>query len=106
MNSEGKLTWKNDLWRDVRNVILPGVAQKVGHVPIPRIEYTDNQLDLVIENLTLQGKNLFPKYVKNSPLYWCSFPYEVIASSNLSAKRTSGCRHTRRSRTRWIHQLP
>ena len=69
MNSEGKLTWKNDLWRDVRNVILPGVAQKVGHVPIPRIEYTDNQLDLVIENLTLQGKNLFPKYVKNTPPY-------------------------------------
>jgi len=69
MNSEGKLTWKNDLWRDVRNVILPVIAQKVGYVPIPRIEYTDNQLDLVIENLTLQGKNLFPKYVNPPPQY-------------------------------------
>jgi hypothetical protein len=68
MNSEGKLTWKNDLWRDVRNVILPGIAQKVGYVPIPRIEYIDNQLDLVIENLTLQGKNLFPKYVNTTSI--------------------------------------
>jgi tryptophanase len=33
----------------------------VGYIPIPRAEYTDDHLDLVIENLTLSGRNLFPK---------------------------------------------
>lgn len=51
------------LWADVRNVILPELTEKVGYVPIPRIEYSDEDLDLVIENLTLQGRNLFPKCV-------------------------------------------
>ena len=32
-------------------------------MPIPRVEYSDDNLDLVIENLTLQGRNLFPKCV-------------------------------------------
>ena len=42
---------------------MPELARQVGYVPIPRIEYTDKALDLVIENLTLQGRNLFPKCV-------------------------------------------
>ena len=32
-------------------------------MPIPRIEYTDEQIDLVIENLALSGKNLFPNLI-------------------------------------------
>jgi hypothetical protein len=62
-DDEGNLTFKPQLWGDIRKVILPGLIERVGYVPIPRVEYTDPQLDLVIENLTLQGKNLFPKYV-------------------------------------------
>ena len=48
---------------------------QVGYIPIPRIEYTDDSIDLVVENLTLSGRNLFPNivgveahnYVKFSP---------------------------------------
>ncbi|PPR02713.1 hypothetical protein CVT24_002115 [Panaeolus cyanescens] len=31
----------------------------IGYVPIPRVQYTDDSSDLVVENLTLQGRNLF-----------------------------------------------
>jgi hypothetical protein len=59
---DGKsLSYKPQLWKDVRSVILPQLVQQVGYIPIPRIEYSDDKLDLVIENLTLQGRNLFPK---------------------------------------------
>jgi len=48
------------LWNDFRTVVMPELARQVAYVPIPRIEYSDKALDLVIENLTLQGRNLFP----------------------------------------------
>ena len=60
-DSEGKLSYKPELWLDIRKVILPTLIERVGYVPIPRIEYTDDNLDLVVENLTLSGPNLFPK---------------------------------------------
>ena len=66
-DSEGSLKWKPELWRDIRKVILPAVIDKVGYIPIPRVEYTDDSLDLVLENLTLSGRNLFPKFVFHFP---------------------------------------
>lgn len=62
-NSEGNLTFKPHLWNDIRNVILPTVIQQVGYVPIPRAEYSDDKIDLVVENLILSGPNLFPNVV-------------------------------------------
>lgn len=61
---DGKtLAYKPHLWKDIRSEIIPSLVNKIGYVPIPRIEYSDDKMDLVIENLTLQGRNLFPKYV-------------------------------------------
>ena len=60
-DSEGSLKFKPELWGDIKRVILPAIVDNVGYIPIPRVEYTDDALDLVIENLTLSGKNLFPK---------------------------------------------
>ena len=62
-DTEGSLKYKPELWSDIKSVVLPAVVDHVGYVPIPRVEYTDDTLDLVIENLTLSGRNLFPKYV-------------------------------------------
>ncbi|KAG2135159.1 hypothetical protein DEU56DRAFT_401150 [Suillus clintonianus] len=62
-DSEGSLKFKADLWSDIRNVILPTMMQQVGYLPIPRVEYTDDALDLVVENITLQGRNLFPNVI-------------------------------------------
>ena len=63
-NSEGNLTFKPKLLNDIRNVILPTVISQVGYVPIPRAEYSDDKIDLVIENLVLSGPNLFPNVVE------------------------------------------
>ncbi|WVR07478.1 hypothetical protein IAU60_004520 [Kwoniella sp. DSM 27419] len=63
-NSEGNLSFKPKLWNDVRNVLLPVFIKQIGYVPIPRAEYSDDQIDLVIENLVLSGPNLFPNVVE------------------------------------------
>ena len=78
-DSEGSLKFKPHLWDDIRKVILPSVISQVGYIPIPRIEYTDDALDLVIENLTLSGKNLLPNIVTMTARNYFKFsPYSVI----------------------------
>ncbi|KAF8492864.1 hypothetical protein F5888DRAFT_1728342 [Russula emetica] len=78
-DSEGSLKFKPELWMDIRKVILPSIVDRVGHIPIPRIEYTDESLDLVVENLTLQGRNLFPNIVSIEVQNFMKFsPYNAI----------------------------
>jgi hypothetical protein len=78
-DSEGSLKFKVDLWRDICNVILPTLIDKVGYIPIPRVEYTDDLLNLVIENLTLLGRNLFPNIVMIEAHNFVKFsPYDTI----------------------------
>ncbi|KAF8639373.1 hypothetical protein AX17_001529 [Amanita inopinata Kibby_2008] len=78
-DSEGSLAFKSELWNDVRKTILPQIVDKVGYVPIPRIEYTDDSLDLVVENLTLSGRNLFPNIISLEAHNFFKFsPYDAI----------------------------
>ncbi|PSS29844.1 hypothetical protein PHLCEN_2v2659 [Hermanssonia centrifuga] len=78
-DSEGSLKWKPELWMDIRKVILPSLIDQVGYVPIPRIEYTDDALDVVIENLALSGRNLFPNVVSMEAHNFIKFsPYDAI----------------------------
>ncbi|KAG8905215.1 hypothetical protein FRB99_000484 [Tulasnella sp. 403] len=78
-DSDGNLAFKPQLWHDIRRVIMPSLIENVGYVPIPRIEYTDNTLDLVIENLTLQGQNLFPNVISLEAHNFVKFsPYDKI----------------------------
>ncbi|KAF5347588.1 hypothetical protein D9756_010708 [Leucocoprinus leucothites] len=78
-DSEGSLKFKPELWNDIRKVILP----QIGYVPIPRIEYTDESLDLVLENLALQGSNLFPNIISLEAQNYIKFsPYNAIADDN------------------------
>ncbi|KAI0765239.1 hypothetical protein C8Q74DRAFT_1039176 [Fomes fomentarius] len=82
-DSEGSLKFKPDLWMDIRKVILPSIIDQVGYVPIPRIEYTDEALDLVIENLALSGRNLFPNVVSMEAHNFVKFsPYDAIKDEN------------------------
>ncbi|KAG6820002.1 hypothetical protein H0H93_006621 [Arthromyces matolae] len=54
-------------------------GKKVGYIPIPRIEYTDETLDLVVENLTLSGRNLFPNIISLEAHNFLKFsPYASI----------------------------
>jgi hypothetical protein len=71
-DSEGGLKFKTQLWNDTGKVFLPTLVDKVGYIPIPRIKYTDDTLNLIIENLALSGCNLLPNieaynFIKFSP---------------------------------------
>jgi len=78
-NSEGNLTFKPHLWSDLRHAFLPSIIKQIGYVPIPRAEYSDDQIDLVIENLILSGPNLFPNVVELEAHNQFKFsPYEGI----------------------------
>lgn len=72
-DSEGTLKLMADLWNAIRKVIVPTLIDKVGYIPIPRIEYTEDNLDLV-ENLTLSGRNLFPNFMSLEPTTLSSSP--------------------------------
>lgn len=75
----GALEFKPHLWNDIREEILPSLIQQVGYIPLPRIEYTDKQVDLVIENLVLEGTNLFPNIVELEAHNFVKFsPYKSI----------------------------
>ncbi|KAF8173636.1 hypothetical protein BJ912DRAFT_1024850 [Pholiota molesta] len=78
-DSEGSLKFKPELWNDVRKVIFPSLVDQIGYIPIPRIEYTDDSLDLVVENLTLSGRNLLPNIVELEAHNFVRFsPYSAI----------------------------
>ncbi|KAF8122468.1 hypothetical protein EV363DRAFT_1274680 [Boletus edulis] len=82
-DSEGSLKFKSRLWSDIRSVIVPTLVDKVGYFPIPRIEYSDDALDLVLENLTLQGRNLFPNIVTLVAHNYLKFsPYSSISDED------------------------
>lgn len=78
-DSEGSLKYKPELWRDIRKVVVPGLVANIGYVPIPRIEYTDDSFDVVLENLALSGKNVFPNIVSFEAHNYMKFsPYDTI----------------------------
>ncbi|KAK0200612.1 hypothetical protein DFS33DRAFT_1387828 [Desarmillaria ectypa] len=76
---DGALTFKSELWGDIRRIVIPMFVEKVGYIPIPRIEYTDDSVDIIVENLTLSGRNLFPNIVSIEAHNYMSFsPYSAI----------------------------
>lgn len=63
-DEHGKPQFKPHLVRDLTEVILPTVFEKVAYIPIPRIEYSDSQVDAVIENLVLESDNFMPNVLE------------------------------------------
>jgi hypothetical protein len=63
-NTGGQVVFKQDLLKDVGNVILPGIFDNVRYVPIPRIEVSDPMVDVVVENLVIESDNLLPNVVE------------------------------------------
>ncbi|CEO60108.1 hypothetical protein PMG11_04749 [Penicillium brasilianum] len=60
----GKVVFKKHLLKDIRDVILPGIIENVRYIPIPRIEVSDPNVDVVVENLTVESDNLMPNVVE------------------------------------------
>lgn len=63
-DENGKPTFKPHLVKDLTEVILPAVFENVAYIPVPRIEYSDPQVDAVIENLVLESDNFTPNLLE------------------------------------------
>jgi len=79
MDADGNLQYKSHLWQDVRSVILPTLAKKVGLIPIPRVEYASDEVEIVLENITLESQNLLPNVFEvEARNYFKVSPYDAI----------------------------
>ncbi|KAH6603519.1 hypothetical protein Trco_008294 [Trichoderma cornu-damae] len=63
-DENGRPTFKPHLVKDLTEVIMPAIFENVAYVPIPRIEYSDPQVDAVIENLVLESDNFMPNVLE------------------------------------------
>lgn len=63
-DDSGNAAFKPRLLKDVSEVILPGFFENVRYIPIPRIEYSDPQMDAIVENLVVEGDNLAPNILE------------------------------------------
>lgn len=70
-DANGKPEFKPHLVKDLTDVILPAFFENVRYVPIPRIEFSDHMMDVVVENLVVEGDNLAPNVFEfGSDNYW------------------------------------
>ncbi|BFZ60980.1 hypothetical protein YB2330_002037 [Saitoella coloradoensis] len=60
MNKHGRPVFKKRVWRDLVDVVLPKLISSVKYVPVPRIEFQDANVDLVVENLIFESDNFLP----------------------------------------------
>jgi hypothetical protein len=68
---EGRLDAYRDFGRhclffnaDLVDVVLPKALSLVRYIPVPRIEYQDADIDLVIENLVFESDNFLPDRIR------------------------------------------
>ncbi|KAG0093221.1 hypothetical protein BGZ92_006883 [Podila epicladia] len=57
----GDLTFKPHLFDDFRYVVMPAMMESFQFIPIPRIEYSDLKVDLMIDNMILTSTDLLPR---------------------------------------------
>lgn len=81
-DENGKPTFKKHLVKDITQVIIPDIFENVRYVPIPRIEYTDDRMDAVIENLVIESDNLMPNLFEISNDSYFRWGRKSISNTN------------------------
>jgi len=81
-DENGKPTFKPHLVKDLSEVILPGIFESIRYVPIPRIEFSDPQIDAVIENLVIESDNLMPNVLEVANDNYFRWGRKKIANKN------------------------
>ncbi|KAF4468260.1 hypothetical protein FALBO_4879 [Fusarium albosuccineum] len=81
-DQDGKPVFKPHLIKDLRDVILPAVFENIAYIPIPRIEYTDPQVDAIIENLVLESDNFAPNIFELSSEHYFRWGRKKVANKN------------------------
>ncbi|POS88101.1 hypothetical protein EPUL_000528, partial [Erysiphe pulchra] len=59
-DENGNSSFKPQLLKDLTEIIIPTLLENIRYIPIPRIEYSDEIVDLVVENLIIESDNFFP----------------------------------------------
>ena len=81
-DENGKPTFKPHLVKDLSNVIVPALFENVRYVPVPRIEYTDPQVDAIIENLVIESDNLAPNSFEFGSDNYFRWGRKTVTSAN------------------------
>ena len=81
-DEHGKPVFKAHLVKDVTEVILPAIFQNVAYIPVPRIEYSDPQVDAVIENLVLESDNFMPNMLEIASENYMRFGRKTATSKS------------------------
>jgi len=70
-DENGKPKFKPHLVKDLVSVIIPAFLENLSEVPLPRIEYSDKTIDLIVENLVIESDNLTPNMLEfKSDNHW------------------------------------
>ncbi|KAH0562988.1 hypothetical protein GP486_002452 [Trichoglossum hirsutum] len=63
-DEHGKPVFKKHLVKDLSNVIIPATFENIRYVPVPRIEFSDQTMDAIVENLIVESDNLMPNVLE------------------------------------------
>lgn len=81
-DENGKPTFKPHLVKDLTEVIIPAIFENVAYIPVPRIEYSDHQVDAVIENLVLESDNFMPNVLEIASENYMRFGRKSVANKS------------------------
>ncbi|KAL5615056.1 uncharacterized protein BROUX77_000893 [Berkeleyomyces rouxiae] len=57
---DGHIQFKPHLIKDLFEVFLPSLLAKLSYIPLPRIEFSSADFDVIVENLVLESDNFTP----------------------------------------------
>ncbi|KAK3322207.1 hypothetical protein B0H66DRAFT_574522 [Apodospora peruviana] len=81
-DENGKPTFKPHLLKDLSDVIIPAIFENVAYIPVPRIEYSDPQVDAIIENLVLESDNFMPNVLEIASENYMRFGRKKVANKS------------------------
>ncbi|KAI8877969.1 hypothetical protein K501DRAFT_337071 [Backusella circina FSU 941] len=73
MDSEGNPAFKPHLLNDMRMTLLPAFLDEIRYIPVPRVEYSDKQYDVTIDDLVISGDTLLPNIFETKMENFYSF---------------------------------
>ena len=81
-DENGKPVFKKHLVKDLTTVIVPAIFENVRYVPIPRIEISDPQADVIVENLVVESDNLMPNALEITSDNYFKWGRKTVASKH------------------------
>ncbi|OBZ91473.1 Uncharacterized protein C32A11.02c [Choanephora cucurbitarum] len=88
MDEEGNPAFKPQLLNDLKMTLLPAFIDEIKYVPLPRIEYSDSQFDVAIENLIISGDTLLPNVFDTKLESFSSFSLRATESSSQPSRQS------------------